>query len=174
MTSDQFGNVILSEDEVFSALYSGKLRSLANVNICDQSVIDRFNQSVDSNADQIDLLQKYVEMTCSIEEYDKIHQKTWVIPDDYYPNLVEFLYSACTTTEQRDRISLELRLFNQHGMSDVLYVLKYLVDYMREHEIVWGLGRGSSVSSYCLFLIGVHKIDSIKYQLDITEFLKGE
>jgi DNA polymerase III alpha subunit len=45
---------------------------------------------------------------------------------------------------------------------------------MRENDIVWGVGRGSSVASYTLYLIGVHKIDSIKYELDINEFLKGE
>jgi DNA polymerase III alpha subunit len=59
-------------------------------------------------------------------------------------------------------------------MIDVLLCIKYLVDYMREHNIVWGVGRGSSVASYCLYLIGVHKVDSIKYQLDIKEFLKEE
>jgi DNA polymerase III alpha subunit len=36
------------------------------------------------------------------------------------------------------------------------------------------VGRGSSVASYVLFLIGVHKIDPIKYELPIEEFFKGE
>jgi DNA polymerase III alpha subunit len=48
----------------------------------------------------------------------------------------------------------------------------YLVDFMRENKIVWGVGRGSSVASYVLYLIGVHKIDSIQYDLDWTEFLR--
>jgi DNA polymerase III alpha subunit len=54
----------------------------------------------------------------------------------------------------------------------LLFYLKYLVDAMRENKIVWGVGRGSSVASYVLYLIGVHRIDSIKYDLDIKEFLK--
>ena len=58
-------------------------------------------------------------------------------------------------------------------MPDILLCyLKYLVDTMREHNIVWGVGRGSSVASYCLYLLGVHKINSIKFELDIKEFLK--
>ena len=57
-------------------------------------------------------------------------------------------------------------------MITLLKYLKYLVDTMRENKIVWGVGRGSSVASYVLYLIGVHKIDSIKYELDIKEFLK--
>jgi len=48
----------------------------------------------------------------------------------------------------------------------------YLVDFMRENEIVWGVGRGSSVASYVLYLIGVHRIDSIKFGLDWREFLR--
>jgi DNA polymerase III alpha subunit len=43
---------------------------------------------------------------------------------------------------------------------------------MRSNNIVWGVGRGSSVASYVLYLLGVHKVDSIKYGLDIREFLK--
>jgi DNA polymerase III alpha subunit len=43
---------------------------------------------------------------------------------------------------------------------------------MRKHNIVWGVGRGSSVASYVLYLIGVHKINSMYYDLDIEEFLR--
>jgi len=50
--------------------------------------------------------------------------------------------------------------------------LKYLVDTLRKNNVIWGVGRGSSVASYVLFLLGVHKIDSLYYNLDIEEFLK--
>ena len=66
----------------------------------------------------------------------------------------------------------ELELFFQHGMVEVLIYLKYLVDTMRSNNIVWGVGRGSSVASYCLYLLGIHKVNSLKYNLDIHEFLK--
>jgi DNA polymerase III alpha subunit len=98
----------------------------------------------------------------------------WFIPNDYYPNLVEFLYGCCTTDEQRDRVSLELELFAKNKMHDVLYVMKYIVDTLRANNVVWGVGRGSSVASYVLHLIGVHKVDSIKYKLPIEEFFKGD
>ena len=57
-------------------------------------------------------------------------------------------------------------------MMDVLQFLKYMVDTLRENNIVWGVGRGSSVASYVLYLLGVHKVNSIKYDLDPTEFLR--
>jgi DNA polymerase III alpha subunit len=63
-------------------------------------------------------------------------------------------------------------LFQERNMFDLLRFLVYIVDVMREHDIVWGVGRGSSVASYVLYLIGIHKIDSIFYDLDIEEFLR--
>ena len=104
----------------------------------------------------------------------QVDHKRWFIPNDYCPNLVEYLYGCCKTQEQTDRVSLELELFIKHGMYDVLYVMKYIVDTLRENNVLWGVGRGSSVSSYVLFLIGIHKIDSVKYNLPIEEFFKGE
>jgi DNA polymerase III alpha subunit len=103
-----------------------------------------------------------------------INPKHWFIPNDYYPNLVEFLYGECTTDEQRDRVSQELDLFISNGMYDVLHVMKYVVDTLRANNVVWGVGRGSSVASYVLHIIGVHKIDSIKYNIPIEEFFKGD
>ena len=104
-------------------------------------------------------------------EIDPSH---WFIPDNYCPNLTEILYGMCETDEQRDRVSQELELYIKHGMYDVLHVMKYIVDTLRANNIVWGVGRGSSVASYVLYLIGVHKIDSIKYSIPIEEFFKGE
>ncbi len=100
--------------------------------------------------------------------------RNWFIPKDYCPNLMEMLYGMCETDEQKDRVSQELELYIKHDMLDVLYAMKYIVDTLRENNIVWGVGRGSSVASYVLYLIGVHKIDSIKYNLPIEEFFKGE
>ena len=102
----------------------------------------------------------------------EINSKHWFIPEDYYPNLTEMLYGMCETNEQRDRVSQELELYIKHGMYDVLHVMKYIVDTLRENKVLGGVGRGSSVASYVLYLIGVHKVDSIKYKLPIEEFFK--
>lgn len=70
------------------------------------------------------------------------------------------------------RIELELDLFRTRNLFPVLQTLIYIVDTMHKNNIVWGVGRGSSVASYCLYLIGVHRINSLRYNLDIHEFLK--
>jgi DNA polymerase III alpha subunit len=63
-------------------------------------------------------------------------------------------------------------MFQERDMFIVLKYLKYLVDIMRKNNIVWGVGRGSSVASFVLFLIGIHRINSLYFQLEIGEFLK--
>lgn len=70
------------------------------------------------------------------------------------------------------RIELELELFRTRNLFPILQTLIYIVDTMRKHNVVCGVGRGSSVASYCLYLIGIHRINSLKYNLDIHEFLK--
>jgi DNA polymerase III alpha subunit len=95
------------------------------------------------------------------------------MPDEYKDfEIVGFLLDQTQNEEQYQRVVDELTLYFQYNMIDVLRYCKYLVDTMRNHKIVWGVGRGSSVASYCLYLLGMHKIDSIKFDLDINEFLK--
>jgi DNA polymerase III alpha subunit len=98
----------------------------------------------------------------------------WFIPIEYQQlNIEEFLISQCPK-ENYDRVIAELELFKQHNMIPVLQAMKFIVDTLRENNVVWGVGRGSSVASYVLHLIGVHKIDSVKYKLPIEEFFKGD
>ena len=172
MKIDRYGQVEITEAEAFDALYTKKIDSLDSVYIDDQTVIDQYNNSQSANADKIPKLKRLEIFEDSIEFFDEANQCDWFMPTDYCPNLVEMLYGMCETDLQKDRVTNELELYIQHGMFDLLFYLKYLVDTMRENKIVWGVGRGSSVASYVLYLIGVHKIDSIKYKLDINEFLK--
>ena len=79
---------------------------------------------------------------------------------------------APADAKRKARVEQELELFRTRNLLPVLQLLIYIVDTMRKHNLVWGVGRGSSVASYCLYLIGVHKIDSVKYNLNIREFLK--
>ena len=65
-------------------------------------------------------------------------------------------------------------MYRTRNLYPILQVLIYIIDTMRNNDIVWGVGRGSSVASYVLYILGVHKVDSLKYNLDIKEFLKDE
>lgn len=101
------------------------------------------------------------------------HSKEFLIPQYYKQiDIEEHLRGLVQTSQERERVEQELALFKARNLYPVLQLMIYIVDTLRKNNIVWGVGRGSSVSSYCLYLIGVHKINSIKYNLDIREFLK--
>ena len=84
----------------------------------------------------------------------------------------DYLLKKCQTQEERDRVEQEYVLFEQKNFIRVLQFLIYLVDTLRKNNIVWGVGSGSSVVSYCLLLIGVNKIILLIYNLKISEFLR--
>lgn len=98
----------------------------------------------------------------------------WFIPYEYQQMDIEsFLIDNCPK-QNHNRLVQELEIYKLNNMIPVLKAMKYVVDTLRANNVVWGVGRGSSVASYVLFIIGVHKIDSVKYKLPINEFFKGE
>jgi DNA polymerase III alpha subunit len=168
---NEYGQVIVNEQEAFEALYSGKIKTFEDILI--DGNIEQYNKARQLNADSIPKLESLI--SCPFDSkglFDESNQCSWFMPGNYCPDLITSLYDMCKTQEQKDRVDQELTLFIEHNMFDLLFYLKYLVDTMRTNKVVWGVGRGSSVASYVLFLIGVHKIDSLKYNLDIHEFLK--
>ena len=123
-----------------------------------------------------DLTQYINQLTAEHLDYPipptNIDPTIWFIPREYKDfDIEEFLVNQCPK-ENYDRLGKELELFHKNQMIPVLKTMKYIVDTLRKNNVVWGVGRGSSVSSYVLFLIGVHKIDSVKYNLPIEEFFK--
>ena len=173
MKTTDLGQVILSEQDIFQGLYSGKITSLSGLNIDDIAVVEQFNAARRQNADPVPDLALFEQTVDNIKEFDSKNQENWFMGESYKDmDIAKWLVEQCTTPEELDRVGQELMLFVQHDMIEVLKYLKYLVDTMRQNNIVWGVGRGSSVASYCLYLIGVHKVNSIKYELDIHEFLK--
>lgn len=167
-----YGQVTISQEEACEALYSKKITDLKNVYIDLDSVVDQYNQARTINADRIPALAVLQEPQVSQSEFDHQNQQHWFMPDQYKNmDIEQFVFDQCPE-QNRNRAAEELELFQARGMYDLLRYIKYLVDTMRSNNIVWGVGRGSSVASYVLYLIGIHKINSILYQLDIHEFLK--
>ena len=109
----------------------------------------------------------------SIPEFDHKRQEHWFMPEEYKNmDIAGHVLGLCDTQEQLQRAGEELILYQEKNLFDLLKYLKYLVDTMRENQIIWGVGRGSSVASYVLYLLGVHKVDSMFYDLDVREFLR--
>jgi DNA polymerase-3 subunit alpha len=87
-------------------------------------------------------------------------------------DIEKFVLDQCQTAEETQRVNDELMLYKSRNLIPVLQYIKYVVDTMRENSIVWGVGRGSSLSSFILFLIGINKVNPITHNLDIHEFLR--
>lgn len=109
----------------------------------------------------------------SVADYDAQQQKLWYMPQQYQElDIAQWVLDRCHSDDELQRAGEELLMFQQRGMFDLLRYLRYLVDVMQENHIVWGVGRGSSVASFVLYKIGVHRINSLYWDLDPREFLR--
>lgn len=97
----------------------------------------------------------------------------WSMPEEYqHLDLDMYFATRITTAQEAERVAEELALFRLNGLDTMLRFMIYMVKTMRDNKVVWGVGRGSSVSSFLLYLIGLHSINPLKYNLDIKEFIK--
>lgn len=106
-----------------------------------------------------------------VEDTDRIQ---WNMPSEYQTIDIEQYITSNhqLNSQQLARVRSELTEFEQRDLLDLLRFLVYFVKLLRSNNVVYGVGRGSSIASYVLYLIGIHRIDSFKYNLDIKEFLK--
>jgi DNA polymerase III alpha subunit len=169
MRLDKYSNPVFNEQDLFDALYKGH-----NLSVDDTMLVERTN-TIKELEKQIGFkfLDPY-ETHFEISDYDAACQANWNMPDEYKNLDIEnwVIDQTPPWDPQHTRVTEELAAFKERNMLDLLRWLKYFVDTMRANNLIWGVGRGSSVASYVLFLIGVHKIDSIKYNLDWQEFLR--
>ena len=175
MKTDDLGIPRFSNRDLIDMIYTGHADKVHLV-LCDaDDDIDKFNEAMAEQG--FDKLQKYIPLDVDQKTFDGVCQSEWFMPDKYKNiDVLDYLidlpqFRGCKTPEW-DRVQEELKAFRERDMIPLLRYMIYLVDFMRENNIVWGVGRGSSVASYVLYLIGVHKIDSIQYGLDWTEFLR--
>jgi hypothetical protein len=109
----------------------------------------------------------------AVPDWDQVRQQQWFMPDSYRVlDIAQHVLDLCTTDAELQRTGQELLMYQERDLFDLLRYMKYLVDVMREHNVIWGIGRGSSVASYVLYLLGVHRVNSLYYDLDPGEFLR--
>jgi len=170
MKYDQYGQAYTTTDELCDMLYKQPDLKFSRFSVEDPSEYNAANTKTYAGFEQV---CHYWHHSVPIEEFDKNKQSNWYMPNEYYSlDIAEYILSLCKTDVELQRVGQELLLYQERDLFDLLRYLKYFVDTMRANNVVWGVGRGSSTASYILYLLGVHKIDSIYYDLDITEFLK--
>jgi DNA polymerase III alpha subunit len=172
MKSNQYGEIILDETDLCDLIMQG--RDLTQMKcVVDHSVDIESAIQLLEDPGHLMLWTFPYDSDISVPTWDHIQQRNWHMPDRYKQlDIAEHVVSLCKTAEQLQRVGHELLLYQERGLFDLLRYLTYLVDVMRDNHVIWGVGRGSSVASYVLYLLGVHRIDSMYYDLDAEEFLR--
>ena len=171
MKINMYGQAILSSDKLRELLLQGK--NIGHLNAVQDEDIQLYEKYQD-----ILLRQKTIFLDAPAEDltFDDFHlQKAdeWIFPLEYQQiDVLAHLLDKCKTQQEIDRVNEEYLLYLERDLVMLLRLFIFLVDYMRKNKYIWGVGRGSSVSSYILYLIGIHRVNSLKYGFDIKDYLK--
>lgn len=169
---NEFGEISLTEDEVIDALLHGN--EISNVVLLDDTALSRYERTVKRVSTDNELV--FYPATNHSEPPTTVLRRRsskWLIPPEYlYMDIAEYLMGRCSNDQEVARVEEELKEYIKRGEVITLIVMKYIVDKFRENKVVWGVGRGSSVSSFCLYLIGINKINPMKYGISYTDYFK--
>jgi hypothetical protein len=167
---DHYGRMKYSLKEILKLLYINPNLDLGKFEVDTPSTYNSSNELFKTGYPK---LNPFNNLLCDLDEFDADNQKNWNMPDEYKNlDIAQWLLYQCKNEEELQRVGKELLLYQDRDLFNLLRFLKYMVDVMRKNKIVWGVGRGSSVASFVLYLIGIHKINSITYQIPIEEFLR--
>lgn len=177
MNYDQYGQCWTTPDELVKMLYQDPTLPIENFLVKGSGIewddANQYNESVEQFYADFPKLKYIREINLPVDEFHTQQQEHWHMPDDYLNmDIAKWLLDKCNSQAELQRVGEELLLYQERDLFNLLKYLKYMVDTFRKQNIVWGLGRGSSVASFVLYLIGVHKINSLYYDLNIDEFLK--
>ena len=163
------GDVLFTEQDAIELLYTNPEFDIGKLFFEDTA---KYNASLKELGLDLPSIQALPDRG-NLKEFDNEKINKWHMPTQYYKiNVLQWLLDKCRNEKEKERVQLEYDLFEKKQFVRVLQFLIYFVDTLRANNIVWGVGRGSSVSSFCLFLIGVHKINPMLYDLDYKEFLR--
>ena len=173
MKTSKYGEIIQEESDIVDLIMQGR-DPLSMKNLVVDPTVD-----IETLVHLVENPHELVTWTfpdstdMSVPEFDYIRQSRWFMPEEYQnSDIAEYVLSLCENQEELQRAGEELLLFQQYDLFDLLRYLRYLVDVMRQNHVIWGVGRGSSVASFVLYLLGLHRINSLHYDLDPREFLR--
>jgi DNA polymerase III alpha subunit len=105
------------------------------------------------------------------KEENDLPDMSWNIPPQYRNiDLRKHVMALAITPEYKTRVDAELKEIEKRGMEMLVKTLIYVIDELKSSGTVWGVGRGSSCASLVLYLIGLHKVDPVRFNIPMTEF----
>ena len=166
---NETGDCIFTEQDAIDLLYTNPDFDIAKLFF---KTTKQYNNSIKDTGVDFEQLQT-VPDRANPTDVDKANINNWYMPQKYYEiDTLQWLLDKCQNNKEKMRVTEEYKLFEKKKFIKVLQFLIYFIDTLRANNVVWGVGRGSSVASFCLFLIGVHKINPMLYNLDHKEFLR--
>ncbi len=124
---------------------------------------------------------------CPSIEFSAVQKKAIDLPKD--ADNGEFLKALCQAgfrrilpklkaegvniKEYQERAIREFNTLKELGFIDYILIVWDLIDFCEKEGIPTGPGRGSAASSMVLYLLGVTKIDPIKYNLYFERFISA-
>lgn len=169
MKTDQYGQIIYNEADLCDLVMQGHTLDKFDGLVVDGILLENAVTVLDN----VPTLVKYRDLDLSVSEFDQQCQNSWLMPTKYKElDIAEHVLGLCNSDAELQRCGQELMLFQERNLFNLLRYLVFLVDLLRENRVIWGVGRGSSVASYVLYKLGVHRIDSLHYDLDPGEFLR--
>jgi DNA polymerase III alpha subunit len=173
MIQNKFSELIFSQSDICDLIMQGRsIDSLQHLVVDDSVNLEDLIRQIERPESLMTWTFSYNSET-SVPEFHAQQQANWHMPQEYKTlDIAEHVLNLCQTQDELQRCGQELLLYQERELFDLLRYLKYLVDVMTKNQVIWGVGRGSSVASYVLYKLGVHRINSMYYNLDITEFLR--
>lgn len=169
--TDDYGRVTINPEDLVEALYAGV--HIPDLLTNPGNVVDQFNELCARFDRPKIILHSPTAIKHTPAEEHARRSAEWVYPKELDEvDLRVFFLSMCETDDQRARVHEEMDLFEDRGLQPLLRSMIFLVDHWRKNNVFWGVGRGSSVASYILHLIGINRIDPMRYGLTIHEFLR--
>jgi hypothetical protein len=167
---DEYGRSIIRDSELAQILYTNPQLAIDDIIIVDP---EKYNSAIKSLYLDYKPLKKLATLNGTVAEYHASAQQEWFMPQEYVDlDIAKWVLEQCANQNELQRAGAELIEYAERGLLPLLQYLKYLVDTMRIHNVVWGVGRGSSVASFVLYLIGVHRIHSLQNNLNFNEFMR--
>ena len=169
MKQNNVGELIYTEEDVCDLVMKGHTPAELSGMIVDSTVELTYLAELLDPVPQWTHEQEHINPA----EFHAQQQSVWHMPEQYCSmDIAAHVLGLCSTEAELQRCGKELLLYQERGLFDLLRFMVYMVDTMTEHKIIWGVGRGSSVASYVLYKLQVHRIDSMYYNLDVEEFLR--
>lgn len=161
----------MSPDRMADLILSGK--SIDGIHPTEVGTsVKKFNLYAGSNLSLKSNIKTLDVSYCIPEEYLQINLKQFFLKKLRDVIIGDDILEKKDIERRISRVGTEVQLFKEYNIEDLIRTVIYIVDTFENNDIVWGTGRGSSCACYCLYLLGLHEVDSVFYNLELNEFFR--